>query len=296
MITEYLLNSFTKDPSVKRHLLKTVSWRLLGTLDTILLGWLVTGNISTGAQIGGLELFTKMTLYFIHERVWYKTKFGIPTRIEKANRVKKEISGTLFRQHIQIQRHQREELNNNKSYTIWLTGLSGSGKSSIAIELDNFFFNSNIRSYVLDGDNTRLGINNDLSFSKDDRKENIRRVAEICRLFNDAGTITIASFISPFEEDRQMAQKIIGKETFIEIFVDASIETCKDRDTKGLYTLAEQGKIKNFTGVDSPYEKPLNPDIHIKSESASVEECVKQVTDFLIERRAITLKQEIQHT
>ncbi len=234
-----------------------------------------------GAKIGGLELITKMTLYFLHERVWHKTSFGVPTRSNTAERVKKENAANLFLQTTKVARQQREELNGNKSFTIWLTGLSASGKSSIASELDSCFYNLGLRSYVVDGDNTRMGINNDLSFSQEDRSENIRRVAEICKLFNDAGTIVIASFISPFEDDRNMAKTIIGENSFVETFVDANIEICKKRDVKGLYKLAEEGKIRNFTGINSPYEKPTSPAIHLHSDFESVKTCADKVVRFL---------------
>ncbi len=281
MILDALLNLLEKDPTVKRHLVKTVSWRVVGTIDTILLGWFITGEISTGAKIGGLELFTKMFLYFMHERVWHNINFGIPSRSSKAEKIRKENASKLFKQTSTVVRSQREQLNGNKSFTIWLTGLSASGKSSIASELDSWFFSNGFRSYVVDGDNTRLGINSDLSFSKEDRGENIRRVAEICKLFNQSGIIVIASFISPFTEDRTMARTIIGDDSFIETFVDADIETCKRRDIKGLYKLAEEGKIKNFTGIDSPYEKPVSPDIHLDADVESVTTCTHAIIKFL---------------
>ncbi len=289
MVLDVLTYFFVKDPTIKRHLAKTVSWRIVGTVDTILLGWFITGDISTGAKIGGLELFTKMVLYFIHERVWHKINFGIPTRVKKAEKIKKENAANLFFQSTKVARSQREELNGNKSFTIWLTGLSASGKSSIASELDSCLHNLGLRSYVLDGDNTRMGINNDLSFSQEDRSENIRRVAEICKLFNDAGIIVIASFISPFEDDRNMAKAIIGENSFVETFVDANIEICKKRDVKGLYKLAEEGKIQNFTGIDSPYEKPETPDIHLHTDEQSVAWCVDNIVHFLETNKVINL-------
>ena len=216
--------------------------------------------------------------------------FGLPTRVNKAEKVKQENASNLFLQNHAIAREQREELNGNKSFTIWLTGLSGSGKSSIASELDSLFFSNGLRSFVIDGDNTRLGINSDLSFSKEDRGENIRRVAEICKLFNQAGTIVIASFISPLEEDRVLARNIIGAESVIETFVDASLEVCKARDVKGLYKLAEQGKIKNFTGIDSPYERPIAPAIHLNTDTASVHKCVRHIIDYLTTHKIVALQ------
>jgi adenylylsulfate kinase len=295
MVVDFILKKLDKDPTVKRHLLKTVSWRIIGSIDTVLLGWLITGKLETGAKIGGFELLTKMTLYFIHERVWERIKFGIPTRRKKAEKVIAENAANLFEQQSIIAREQREELNGNKSFTIWLTGLSGSGKSSIAGELDKWFYNNGIRAYVIDGDNTRLGVNSDLSFSNDDRSENIRRVAEICKLFNEAGIISIASFISPFEEDRAKAKTIIGNGLFIETFVDASIEVCKHRDTKGLYKLAELGKIKNFTGIDSPYHRPKSPDIHLHSDTATVKQCLIEITTYLTENKFITSPMNVSH-
>jgi len=282
MITEMFLKIFDRDPTVKRHLLKTISWRIIGTIDTVLLGWFITGQINTGAKIGGMELITKMLLYFFHERTWHKISFGLPSRMNKAEKIKQANAPNLFAQHDKIGRSQREELNGNKAFTIWLTGLSGSGKSSIATELDTVFFKNELRSYVLDGDNTRLGINSDLTFSKEDRSENIRRVAEICKLFNEAGIITIAAFISPFEGDRLKAKNIIGSNSFIEVFVDASLEVCKARDLKGLYKLAEQGKIKDFTGINSPYEKPIAPNIHIVTDKEPLQICIDKVLSCLV--------------
>ncbi len=289
MILDALLNLLEKDPTVKRHLVKTVSWRVVGTIDTVLLGWFITGEAGMGARIGGMELITKMVLYFIHERTWQKVTFGIPSRSQKAEIVKKEHSANLFLQSSKVSRQQRESLNGNRSFTIWLTGLSASGKSTIAAELDKWLFNNGLRSYVIDGDNTRIGINNDLSFTKEDRSENIRRVAEICKLFNDAGTIAIASFISPFADDRRMAGSIIGRDGFLEVFVDTGIDTCKARDVKGLYKLAEQGKIRNFTGIDSPYERPETPDIHLHTDDRTVAWCVRTITHYLENRKLITL-------
>jgi len=290
MITDALLRIFEKDPTIKRHLLKTISWRIVGSIDTALIGWLISGNLRIGATIGGFEMLTKMFLYFFHERIWHKIKFGVPSRVKLAENVKKENAPNLFHQISKISRQEREQLNNNKSFTIWLTGLSASGKSSIASELDSWFYKNGLRSYVIDGDNTRLGINSDLTFSKEDRSENIRRVAQICRLFNEAGTIVVASFISPFEDDRKKAEVIIGREHFIETFIDASLQTCKARDIKGLYKLAEEGKLKNFTGIDSPYERPISPTIQINTDSDTVENCGKKVIRFLLENNKVVIE------
>lgn len=195
--------------------------------------------------------------------------------------VKIDISSNLFKQTPKVTRAQREKQNNNRSFTLWFTGLSSSGKSTIAAELEARLFAAGYRTYILDGDNTRLGVNSDLSFSKKDRTENMRRVAQISKLLNDAGIIVIASFISPFKKDRQLAREIVGKESFIEVFIDSSLEVCKKRDPKGLYKLALLGKIKDFTGIGSPYEAPKSPDIHLHTDATSPDECVKTIIDWL---------------
>lgn len=285
---DLFIKNIRNDYSVRRHLLKSLTWRIVGSLDTTLLGWIVTGKLNTGLKIGGLELFTKFLFYFLHERAWHKIKLKGESKEKIAERNRKNIEPQLFKQTIKINRQQREDKNGHKSITLWLTGLSASGKSSIATELDAWLHNHGYNSYVLDGDNTRLGINTDLSFSKEDRKENIRRVAEICKLFNDAGTIVIAAFISPFAEDRQNARTVIGADSFVEIFVDASIDTCKMRDKKGLYALAEQGKIKDFTGINSPYERPATPDIHIDANNSTIKESVATIIAALEKSGLIT--------
>ncbi|MEI6311536.1 MAG: adenylyl-sulfate kinase [Bacteroidota bacterium] len=190
----------------------------------------------------------------------------------------------IIYQNFKINKIDRNKENGHNSIVIWFTGLSGSGKSTIANALQNKLFTDKIHCFTLDGDNTRLGINSDLDFSDLGRKENIRRVAEICKLMNDAGTVVIASFISPFLEDRMHAKAIIGPENFIEVFVDCPIEVCESRDVKGLYAKARNNEIKNFTGISSPFEVPLHPEIHVKSNLQSVEDCVKQIDQLLKEK------------
>ena len=156
-----------------------------------------------------------------------------------------------------ISKSDREKIKNQKSCTIWMSGLSGSGKSTIANLLETILNEQGYHTYTLDGDNTRLGLNKGLGFSDEDRIENIRRVAEVCKLMNEAGLIVICSFISPFEKNRTQAKEIIG-ENFIEVFIDADLETCEMRDPKGLYKKARTGEIKDFTGISSPFESPSN--------------------------------------
>ena len=162
----------------------------------------------------------------------------------------------ITKHEFKISQQDREKIKGHKSLTIWMSGLSGSGKSTIANILETELNSQNYHTYILDGDNTRLGLNKGLGFSEEDRLENIRRVAEVCKLMNDAGLIVICSFISPFQKNREQARSIIGEDKFIEVFVDADLETCETRDPKGLYKKARLGEIKDFNGISSPFESP----------------------------------------
>lgn len=181
---------------------------------------------------------------------------------------------------LSIEREHREELLNQKGLLIWFTGLSGSGKSTVADALNKELYRRSYLTYMLDGDNLRHGLNADLGFSREDRIENIRRVRELSGLFVDAGIITITTFISPFKEDRQKVRDL-AKDRFIEVFIDCDLEVCEQRDPKGLYKNAREGKIKDFTGIDSVYEKPENPEITIYSHKQSIDECVKKIIAYL---------------
>lgn len=181
-------------------------------------------------------------------------------------------------------RNDKESLLKQHSIMIWFTGLSGSGKSTIAIALERELHQRNILCRILDGDNIRSGINNNLGFSAEDRKENIRRIAEISKLFVDTGIVTIAAFISPERAMREMAAKIIGEENFIEVYVNTPIEECERRDIKGLYARARKGEIKDFTGVSSPFEAPLHPALSLNTAELSLEESVKQLLDLILPR------------
>jgi bifunctional enzyme CysN/CysC len=186
-------------------------------------------------------------------------------------------------ENLAIGREQRALLSNQKSFVLWLTGLSGSGKSTIANQVEQIFYRNGLRTYILDGDNVRRGLNADLGFSDIDRAENIRRVAEVAKLFVDAGVITIVSFISPFGEERKLAREIVGTEDFFEVFVDAPLDVVEARDVKGLYAKARAGLIPNFTGIDSPYEVPASPDLRIDTSASSIEECVQMVLQALVD-------------
>ncbi len=171
----------------------------------------------------------------------------------------------------------RARLFRQEAATIWLTGLSGSGKSTLAFKLEQALMARSYPAYVLDGDNVRHGLNGDLGFSPQDRKENIRRIAEVARLFNDAGMMVITAFISPYQQDRAMARGIIGADQFVEVHLATSLAVCEQRDPKGLYRKARLGEIADFTGISAPYEAPENPALAIDSGSLSVEQCVAQI-------------------
>jgi adenylylsulfate kinase len=180
-----------------------------------------------------------------------------------------------------ITQSQRQGQKGHKSFIIWFTGLSGSGKSTLANAVEKELFLRNVHSYVLDGDNVRHGLNKGLGFSEADRKENIRRIGEVSKLFIDAGVITLTAFISPFREDRELVRSLVKEGEFIEIFVDASLETCESRDPKGLYDKARAGIIPNFTGISSPYEQPETPELIIETDKLTIAESVKKVVSYL---------------
>lgn len=190
-------------------------------------------------------------------------------------------SQNVHRQALSISREDREHLNGHKGKVIWFTGLSGSGKSTLANALEKKLHAQGKRTYILDGDNIRQGLNKDLGFTDADRVENIRRVAEVAKLMMDAGLIVMTAFISPFRAEREMARELIGAEHFIEVFVDTPLDVCEQRDPKGLYKKARSGQLPNMTGINSPYERPLIPDLVINSTFASTEDCVTQISLYL---------------
>lgn len=178
----------------------------------------------------------------------------------------------------------RAKLLHEDPATIWLTGFSGSGKSTIAFELERQLISANYLVFVLDGDNVRHGLSRDLGFSPIDRTENIRRVAEVAKLFNDAGMLVITSFISPYQLDRELARNIIGKDRFIETYISTDLHTCEQRDPKGLYKKVRQGNIPEFTGISAPYEPPINPEVTIDTRQLSVDESVAKIMKQLTPR------------
>ena len=194
---------------------------------------------------------------------------------------KEEVAENIVWHAHKVSRADRERIKNQQGCVLWFTGLSGSGKSTIANALEERLNSMYYHTYLLDGDNIRSGLNRGLGFSKEDREENIRRVAEVSKLMVDAGLLTLTAFISPFLTERKRAKEIVGKTNFIEVFVDTPFDECAKRDPKGLYKKALAGKIKEFTGLDSPYEAPLNPDIHIQTIHEEINTSVEKIVAYL---------------
>ena len=181
----------------------------------------------------------------------------------------------------------RERLNGHRGFTIWFTGLSASGKSTLAVATEEALYERGYHTYILDGDNVRHGLNKNLGFSPEDRTENIRRIGEVARLLRDCGIINLVAFISPYRIDRQAARELNNDSTFIEVFIDCPVEICEQRDPKGAYKKARQGIIKEFTGISAPYEAPENPEIHLRTDEMSEEECVQLIISYLMKHKYI---------
>ena len=191
------------------------------------------------------------------------------------------MDNNIVNHNYNVTRDNRRELNKQNSLLIWFTGLSGSGKSTIASALEYRLYMEGYKTYALDGDNIRKGINKDLTFSPEDRTENIRRIAEVANLMVDAGLIVFGAFVSPYKKDRKDIENIVGKDNFVEIFVNTSLEECEKRDVKGLYKKARAGEIKDFTGVNAPYEKPEKPTIEIVTDNKTIEESVELIYNLI---------------
>ena len=196
-------------------------------------------------------------------------------------------SNNITWHHSTVTKLDRHLANGHKSCVLWFTGLSGSGKSTLANAVDQALFQQNYRSYVLDGDNVRHGLNKDLSFRTEDRKENIRRIGEVAKLFVDSGQIVSSAFISPFREDRELVRNMFNPEEFIEIYLKCPIQVCEDRDPKGLYKKARTGEIPDFTGITSPYEIPNQPEIIIETNKMKIDQSVTNILSYLREKKIL---------
>jgi adenylylsulfate kinase len=194
----------------------------------------------------------------------------------------------LFPIQTKVGLRQREKLLGQAPKLIWFTGLSGSGKSTLALQLEKELYDRGFKTYLLDGDNIRVGLNKDLTFTEEGRVENIRRIGEVSRLMLDAGLVVLSAFISPFAADREQVKNIVRPENYIEVFVNTPLEICEQRDVKGLYKKARNGEVKNFTGISSPYEKPENPDIEILTNEHSIDDSIQTLLNFILPRLAVS--------
>ena len=220
----------------------------------------------------------KLTKYIRYDLAKNRIKFQHYLSMKSTN---------MIYHHATVTRERRNQLSKHKSVVLWFTGLSGSGKSTMSHALEESLFNKGCRTFVLDGDNVRHGLNSNLGFSNKDRKENIRRIGEVSKLMMEAGFIIMTAFISPFREDRIAVRNLIPNGDFIEIYCKASLETCEARDVKGLYKRARAGEIKNYTGIDSPYEVPENADLIIDTEQETIEDSVSIIISFLKKKTII---------
>jgi adenylylsulfate kinase len=186
-----------------------------------------------------------------------------------------------------VTRADREQVNGHRGCIVWLTGLSGSGKSTIAVELEKRLWDRGMRAFILDGDNIRHGLNKNLGFSPADRTENIRRIGEVAKLFVDAGMVAITAFISPYRADRDLVRALVGAKDFVEVFVDCPLEVCEQRDVKGLYEKARAGKIPEFTGISAPYEAPVDPEVTLRTHEQPPEASAAQVLEYLAGRGVV---------
>ncbi|MCR9684639.1 adenylyl-sulfate kinase [Vibrio antiquarius] len=200
------------------------------------------------------------------------------------------VSNDVVWHNTTVTHEDRIKLKQQKPVVLWFTGVSGSGKSTVANAVESKLLSLGKHSYLLDGDNVRHGLNKDLGFSDDDRVENIRRIGEVAKLFVDSGAIVLTAFISPFIADREQVRDLMAEGQFLEVFIDTPLEVCEQRDPKGLYKKARAGEIKNFTGIDSKYEVPLSPEIHVKTAGKSVAECAEFVVEQLADKGYLTLR------
>jgi adenylylsulfate kinase len=191
------------------------------------------------------------------------------------------MTENVYWNELAVTKQHRQQLHGHKSLILWFTGLSGSGKSTIANIIEQKLYEQGVSTYLMDGDHLRHGLNADLNFSTEDRRENIRRVGEVAKLFVDSGMVVIATFVSPYRHDRQLIRSLVQPDEFIEIYIKCSLETCESRDPKGLYKRARRQEIKEFTGVSSPYEEPENPELIVESERLTPMECSEQIMTYL---------------
>jgi adenylylsulfate kinase len=260
-----------------RSLLKTMSWRVMATTTTMVVVYMFTGKALLAGGIGLVEAISKMLLYYFHERAWSKSTFGMSNRAHKSPHVVSHSSD--------VSSLERRQESGHKPATIWLTGVPGAGKTTLAYALERELFDKGCHTYVLDGENLRLHLSRDLGFEEAERTENIRRAAEVASMMNTAGVIAICALISPYTEDRRTARSTIGDESFIEVHLTGDTDLFLKRSRLG--NLAQLGSIKHFTGVSHPYESPTNAALELRTDMLSVDECVRQIVSVMDGRKIV---------
>ncbi|MBI5309391.1 MAG: adenylyl-sulfate kinase [Planctomycetes bacterium] len=203
--------------------------------------------------------------------------------------IKKKKNNNVIWHHATVTRARREAQNGHKSFILWFTGLSGAGKSTLAHAVEEELYRMGCNTFVFDGDNVRHGLNRDLGFSQEDRKENIRRIGEMCKLFIEAGVIALTAFISPYKKNRNTVRQMVNDQDFIEIYCDCSLDICEKRDVKGSYAKARKGEISDFTGISAPYEAPENPEIIVSTGRDTLDQCTNKVIKYLIDKNLLSL-------
>lgn len=282
---------FLAGAALKHPVTRTIGYGLVSAVVIFLIVWLLSQSLAMSVflSLGGF-MFLPLVVYFTGRTTEERSHPEVLVKEDVKEQLPKEDQPkegrNLKREYFSVSRKQKEALMQQKSFVLWFTGFSGAGKSTIARAMEEKLYGMGFKTMILDGDNIRMGLNRDLDFSAEGRKENIRRVAEVARLLNEAGIIVITCFISPFEADRESARSIIGAEYFYEVFINSSLETCMERDTKGLYRKALKGEIKDFTGINSPYEIPQNPDYVLQTD-ASVDQSISDLSSWLRSKQLV---------
>lgn len=258
--------------SQRRSVAKAITWRIIATSTTMSIVFLFTGKLLLAGGIGVVESVSKMLFYYLHERAWSRSVFGKVSATPRSRNIEKH-SGLVTVQ-------EREALSGEKAVTVWFTGLTGSGKTTLSYALERRLFDSGVRSIVLDGENMRLGLNRDLGFDPIERAENVRRTAEVARIANTHGLFALCGLITPFEDDRDRAREVIGDDRFILVHLHADEEVLHRRNRQ--YTQAEKGEIKHFTGVSDPYETPENADLVLRTDEADIDDCVDRILGVIL--------------
>lgn len=269
-----------KESTNWRHIAKTLSWRVVGTVDTMVLAWIISGDPMVGLKVGAIEVVTKMILYYLHEKIWYTSNFGLDQRKSNINPDNKNVN--IFPKAYAVDRNMRSKLKDHRACVLWFTGLSVSWNSTIANRVEKALLGQGMHTFCLDEDKVQGRLISNAGSSAENRTEDLRRIAEVAKLFVDSGIIVSAACNSPLAKDRELVRNIIGKEDFLEIYLNTSIEEGDHRDAKGLDTKAGAGESNDVTEINSPYEPPAAPHLKINTEKDTIQQAVDKVLKFIL--------------